>query len=125
MTLVSCRPVIWIVHHTGLKCAILIGAAGLCVGGWIRYVGAVVIKGGYPVTFFAQLLIGMAGPITLIVPTHYSELWFSPKGRVSAIALMTLANPAGIAVSVAIITSLATRGRNTNDLELTLQNLDR
>lgn len=42
---------------------------------------------------------GFAQPFVLSAPTRYSDLWFSDKGRVSATALASLANPLGGAVS--------------------------
>jgi len=44
---------------------------------------------------FGQILIGLAQPFVLAAPTRYSDLWFSPRGRVSATAIASLANPFG------------------------------
>ena len=44
---------------------------------------------------FGQILIGLAQPFVLSAPTRYSDLWFSPRGRVSATAIASLANPFG------------------------------
>jgi FLVCR family MFS transporter 7 len=44
---------------------------------------------------FAQVIIGLAQPFVLSAPTRYSDLWFSPQGRVSATAVASLANPFG------------------------------
>lgn len=42
-----------------------------------------------------QILIGLAQPFVLAVLTHYSNLWFSPRGRSSVIAIASPANPFG------------------------------
>lgn len=55
-----------------------------------------------------QILIGLAQPFVLAAPTHYSELWFSPAGRVSATAVASLANPFGGALGQLINPFLAT-----------------
>jgi len=47
---------------------------------------------------FGQILIGLAQPFVLSAPTHYSDLWFSAQGRVSATAVASLANPFGGAI---------------------------
>ena len=44
---------------------------------------------------FGQILIGLAQPFVLSAPTRYSDLWFTPRGRVSATAIASLANPFG------------------------------
>lgn len=42
-----------------------------------------------------QILNGMAQPFVLSAPTRYSDLWFTNRGRVTATAVMSLANPFG------------------------------
>jgi MFS family permease len=44
---------------------------------------------------FGQVLVGLAQPFVLSAPTRYSDLWFSERGRVSATAVASLANPFG------------------------------
>ena len=69
----------------------------LC-GNWIRYVGARL--GLFPVVMTAQVLIGLAQPFVLAAPTRYSDQWFTDKGRTTATAIASLANPFGGAVGV-------------------------
>ncbi|KAI4267518.1 MAG: hypothetical protein LQ337_008308, partial [Flavoplaca oasis] len=57
---------------------------------------------------FGQILIGLAQPFVLSAPTYYSSLWFSPRGRVSATAVASLANPLGGALGQLINPFLAT-----------------
>ena len=47
---------------------------------------------------FGQILVGVSQPFVLAAPTRYSNLWFSDKGRVSATAIASLANPFGAAL---------------------------
>ena len=47
---------------------------------------------------FGQILIGLSQPFCLSAPTKYSDEWFSGRGRTSATALATLANPLGGAI---------------------------
>ena len=55
-----------------------------------------------------QILIGFAQPFVLTAPTQYSDLWFSPQGRVSATAVMSLANPFGGALGQLVNPFIAT-----------------
>ncbi|MCJ1477954.1 hypothetical protein MMC13_006629 [Lambiella insularis] len=67
-------------------------------GNWIRYGGTRAQTPSFGVTMFGQILIGLAQPFVLSAPTRYSDLWFSPRGRVSATAIASLANPFGGAI---------------------------
>lgn len=75
-------------------------AALVLVGNWVRYAGARARGGNFGAVAFGQVLIGFAQPFVLAAPTRYSELWFSERGRVSATAVASLANPFGAAVCV-------------------------
>lgn len=44
---------------------------------------------------FGQILIGFAQPFCLSAPTRYSDMWFSDRGRITATAVASLANPLG------------------------------
>ncbi len=68
------------------------------LGNWIRYAGARAGNGHYGVVMFGQILVGLAQPFVLAAPTRYSDLWFTSRGRISATAIATLANPLGGAV---------------------------
>jgi hypothetical protein len=58
---------------------------------------------------FGQILIGLAQPFCLCAPTRYSDLWFSDRGRISATALASLANPLGAALGQLIDSAWATQ----------------
>lgn len=83
--------------HKGPKLAIITAAVLILAGNWIRYIGARLAL--FPVVMTGQILIGFAQPFVLIAPTRYSDLWFSDKGRTTATAIASLANPFGGAVS--------------------------
>ena len=55
-------------------------------------------SGGYGVTMFGQILLGLAQPFVLSAPTRLSDMWFKEEGRIAATALASLANPLGGAV---------------------------
>ena len=58
---------------------------------------------------FGQILIGFAQPFLLCAPTRYSDIWFTPQGRVTATAIASLANPFGGAVGQLVNPFLATQ----------------
>ena len=90
--------VIWILNKGGPKPSILISSALVLVGNWIRYAGTRASSPRFGVVMFGQILVGFAQPFVLAAPTRYSNLWFSDKGRVSATAVASLANPLGAAL---------------------------
>lgn len=87
---------IYTLNRSGPKASIIAAACLLLVGNWIRYAGTRTLNFG--VVMFGQMLIGFAQPFVLSAPTRYSDLWFSEKGRVSATAVASLANPFGAAL---------------------------
>jgi sugar phosphate permease len=92
---VSAPATIWVLNRYGPKASILVASGLTLVGAWIRYAGARAASPSLGVVIFGQILIGLAQPFVLAAPTRYSNLWFSDKGRVSATALASLANPFG------------------------------
>ncbi|TKA34097.1 hypothetical protein B0A50_00077 [Salinomyces thailandicus] len=88
--------VIWTLNKYGPKQSILVSSALVLAGNWVRYAGT--RSNYFGVVVFGQILIGFAQPFVLAAPTRYSNLWFSDKGRVSATAIASLANPFGAAL---------------------------
>lgn len=86
----------FVLHRFGCKTAIMVAASLLLVGNWIKY-GATKAS-NFPGVMVGQLLIGFAQPFVLSSPTSYSNLWFSSKGRTTATAVASLANPFGAAL---------------------------
>ncbi|QDS75099.1 hypothetical protein FKW77_007113 [Venturia effusa] len=79
--------------HWGPRPAILTAGGLIFIGNWIRYGGA--RSNTFGVVMFGQILIGLAQPFVLAAPTRYSDLWFTDRGRISATAVASLANPLG------------------------------
>lgn len=86
--------VMWVLNR-GPRQAILWASVFLLFGNWIRYAGTRATGGHYGVVMFGQILTGLAQPFVLSAPTRYSDLWFTERGRVSATAVASLANPFG------------------------------
>lgn len=80
----------------------------MLVGNWLRYGGTRCSPPSFPLVMTGQILIGLAQPFVLAAPTHYSNLWFTPRGRCSATAVASLANPFGAALGQLINPFLAT-----------------
>jgi sugar phosphate permease len=90
--------VMYMLNKGGPRVVFITGSVLILVGNWIRYAGTRADNGIFGVVMFGQLLLGLAQPFALAAPTRYSDLWFSEKGRTSATALATLANPLGAAI---------------------------
>lgn len=86
----------YVLHKYGTKTAIVIAAALILVGNWVKY-GATKAN-NFAGVMVGQLIIGFAQPFVLSSPTSYSNLWFSPAGRTTATALASLSNPFGAAL---------------------------
>lgn len=88
---------IYALNKAGPRGAIIVASCLILGGNWARYGGT---RGGeFGAVMFGQILIGLAQPFVLSAPTRYSDVWFSDKGRVSATAVASLANPLGGALA--------------------------
>ncbi|KAL4921739.1 major facilitator superfamily domain-containing protein [Aspergillus aurantiobrunneus] len=115
---VASPVVIFTLNKGGPKPAIMVTSSLLLVGNWIRYAGARANEGIFGVSMFGQILIGLAQPFCLSAPTRYSDLWFSDRGRTSATAVATLANPLGAALGQLINSFWATKPNEIPDMVL-------
>ncbi len=96
----------------------MIASALILVGNWVRYAAVRASPPSLGGVFFGQILIGVAQPFVLAVPTSYSDLWFSPRGRVSATAIASLANPLGGAIAQLVNPFLVVKASDTAPLTL-------
>jgi cyanate permease len=67
---------------------------------------------------FGQILMGFSQPFFLNAAPHYSDLWFTPRGRVSATAVVSLSNPVGAALAQLIDPMLATKASDIPNMVL-------
>ncbi|EKG13325.1 Major facilitator superfamily [Macrophomina phaseolina MS6] len=103
-------PAVILTLHRGPKPAIITASILTLIGNWVRYAGTRAGSHGYfGVVMFGQILIGLAQPFVLAAPTRYSDLWFTERGRISATALASLANPFGGALGQLIDPFWATK----------------
>ncbi|OJD40256.1 cell surface receptor mfs transporter [Diplodia corticola] len=103
-------PVVLMTLHRGPKPALVIASILTLIGNWVRYAGTRAgPHGNFGVVVFGQILIGLAQPFVLAAPTRYSDLWFTERGRISATALASLANPFGGALGQLIDPFWATK----------------
>jgi hypothetical protein len=95
--LLTLSSAVLMILHRGPKPAIVAASLFVLAGNWIRYAGAKTAS--FPALMLGQIIIGFAQPCVLNAPTTYSDLWFTERGRTTATAVATLANPLGGAVS--------------------------
>lgn len=109
---------IWTLHTGGPRLAIIAASILILLGNWIRYAGTRTSPPSFGLTMFGQILIGFAQPFVLSAPTRYSDIWFTPSGRVSATAIASLANPFGGALGQLINPFLASKASDVPNMVL-------
>ncbi|KAL8921540.1 MAG: hypothetical protein Q9208_005694 [Pyrenodesmia sp. 3 TL-2023] len=109
---------IYALHTGGPRLALITSSLLILTGNWIRYAGTRASPPSFAAVMVGQILIGLAQPFVLSAPTHYSSLWFSPRGRVSATAIASLANPFGGALGQLINPFLATKPSQIHPMTL-------
>ena len=92
---VAAPATIYTLYSGGPRLAFITASVLILLGNWIRYGGTRSSPPRFGVVMFGQILTGLAQPFVLSAPTRYSELWFTPQGRVSATAVASLANAFG------------------------------
>lgn len=110
--------VMYTLNKGGPKPAITATSVLILVGNWIRYASTKAHGGIFGLAMFGQILIGFAQPFCLSAPTRYSDLWFSDRGRTSATALATLANPFGAALGQLVDSFWASTASEVPDMVL-------
>ncbi|KAI4089787.1 MAG: hypothetical protein LQ344_005152 [Seirophora lacunosa] len=109
---------VYALHRGGPRLALITSSLLILFGNWIRYAGTRASPPSFPAVMVGQILIGLAQPFVLSAPTHYSSLWFSPSGRVSATAIASLANPFGGALGQLINPFLASEPDDIHPMTL-------
>ncbi|CAD6575817.1 MAG: hypothetical protein ASARMPRED_007476 [Alectoria sarmentosa] len=115
---VASPATIWTLHTGGPRLAIITASILILLGNWIRYAGTRTSPPSFGLTMFGQFLIGLAQPFVLSAPTRYSDIWFTPSGRVSATAIASLANPFGGALGQLINPFLASKASDIPNMVL-------
>jgi len=114
--LTSRSAVIHLLGRYSIKPTLLLASGLVFVGSWIRYAGTRCQSIG--ATMFGQILMGFSQPFFLNAAPHYSDLWFTPRGRVSATAVVSLSNPVGAALAQLIDPMLATKASDIPNMVL-------
>jgi len=115
---IAAPATIWTLHTGGPRLAIITSSVLILAGNWMRYAGTRTAPPSFGLTMFGQILTGLAQPFVLSAPTRYSDLWFTPAGRVSATAIASLANPFGGALGQLINPFLATKASEIPNMTL-------
>jgi len=77
----------------GSKFSLMMGASLTFPGIWLRYGGSHI--GNIGLCMFGQMICGFSAPFILNLPVLYSNEWFSPRTRVSATTIPSMANVFG------------------------------
>jgi len=95
-----------------LTLQLIMGAICTIIGAWLKYAGARAPSTPFGIVMLGQIISGAGQPFFLNVPTHYSDKWFTAQSRVTATALMSLANAIGAAVGQLVNPFLAPDASN-------------
>ncbi|KAF8533075.1 major facilitator superfamily domain-containing protein [Trichophaea hybrida] len=114
--IVATPAVIHLLRRYSIKPTLLLASSLALAGSWIRYGGTKYQS--YSATMFGQILIGFSQPFFLNAAPHYSDLWFTQRGRVSATAVVSLSNPIGAALAQLIDPMLATKASDIPNMVL-------
>lgn len=109
---------LYALYHGGPRLSLITASVFILLGNWIRYAGTRSSPPRFGVVMFGQVLNGFAQPFILSAPTRYSDLWFTPQGRVSATAVASLANPFGGALGQLINPFLCTKPSDIPNMTL-------
>ena len=90
------------VERYGVRLTLFSGSALNCLGGWLRYLGAVAAASsrpglGFAVLMLGQVLAGLAQPCFTNLPARISSDWFAPSQRDLATVVASLSNALGVA----------------------------
>lgn len=102
---VGISPLSYLITQRSAKAALVLGSSLLITGSWLRYLAARIKS--YPCLLIGSMLCGASQPFALNIPSHYSDLWFTQGSRVTATALMSLANPLGQAIGSLVVPFMA------------------
>lgn len=87
-------------HYRGFKFTLWGGSVCLLIGSWLRYAGTIMSSPSYVLVMVGQVLTGIASAAPLVLPSFYTNVWFTGDGKIGANAIMSLSNPFGAAVSI-------------------------
>lgn len=97
-------PFMWFLDRFGLRLSMFSGSWILAIGMGIR---CFVPDGQNSKWVFlihlGHVLIGIVGPLALITPPRLSSVWFPPKQRTFATAMMVMAQSVGTALAFIVI----------------------
>lgn len=91
----------YLMHRYSLRTSLLTGAALQAAGGWLRYLGTVLVHsrvapvGGFATLLIGQCLAGLAQPIFTNAPAKLAGDWFPASERELATVVSALSNVLG------------------------------
>lgn len=108
-------PASWLLDKKGLRLGVLLGAAGTCLGSWLK-VGSTSPEMFY-LTFLGQTVVAISQIFVLGVPPLLAATWFPAHQVSSATAVGVFGNQLGVALGF-VIPAAVVRDREEPDLHL-------
>ncbi|GMS99994.1 hypothetical protein PENTCL1PPCAC_22169, partial [Pristionchus entomophagus] len=101
-------PASWFLDRFGLRWSLLLGAAGNCIGAWIKILST--SPDAFWITFIGQTIVGGSQMFTLGIPPKLAAVWFGSDEVSTACAAGVFGNQLGIAVGFLLPTLLVYGG---------------
>ena len=99
----------YLMQRHGLRLSLVVGAALQCFGGWLRYLGTVLLHDwGFTVLLLGQGLAGLAQPVFTNAPAKLAGEWFPSSERELATVVGALSNVVGNAVGQVVPSVMVT-----------------
>ncbi|XP_071942786.1 choline/ethanolamine transporter flvcr2a-like [Antedon mediterranea] len=111
-------PVTWLLDKRGLKVIGLLGSSLNCLGGWLRFVGA--LPSRFALAFIGQSICSVAQVFILGMPAHVAATWFGGDQVSTACAIGVFGNQVGVALGFVLPPYIVP---NDDDVEEHMRNM--
>ncbi|XP_025414282.1 feline leukemia virus subgroup C receptor-related protein 2-like [Sipha flava] len=107
-------PASWVLDRLGLKVTMVIGAAGTCLGAWLKVFSAV--PGRFLITLLGQGLVACSQAFILSLPSRLAAVWFGSTEVSTACSLGVFGNQLGAALGFLIPPMIVHDSDNLEDI---------
>lgn len=89
-------PASWLLDKKGLRCVVLIGSLGTCLGSWVKCLS--VSPDRFIISMVGQTIVAVSQIFILGIPPRLAAVWFSDKEVSTSCAVGVFGNQVGIAL---------------------------
>ncbi|XP_015364168.1 PREDICTED: feline leukemia virus subgroup C receptor-related protein 2-like [Diuraphis noxia] len=107
-------PASWVLDRLGLKVTMVMGAAGTCLGAWIKVFSAMPDR--FMITLLGQGLVACSQAFILSLPSRLAAVWFGSTEVSTACSLGVFGNQLGAALGFLIPPMIVQDSDNLEDI---------